>query len=123
MDKQIEVMKKAVELSKTGFEGLEHIYNKTLEGQFEETAILFKDVFHAFTEIDKAIKPIIPELSKNEIEPLTVSLIEGFKIMLATYEKEENMRPLEIIQYTLMPRYKKWQAKLERILLNICHPN
>ncbi|MGF7184415.1 hypothetical protein GGQ84_000498 [Desulfitispora alkaliphila] len=114
MEKQTEVMTKAIELSRTGLEGLEHIHKKTIEGQFEETAILFKDVFHAFTEVEQAIKPIIPELDENEIEPLTASLIEGFKLMLAAYEKEENMRPVEVMQFTLLPRYKKWQAELEK---------
>lgn len=113
MDNHIEIMQKVTELSKTGLEALEHIQKRTMEGHFEETAPMFKDVFNSFTEIEKAIQPILPAIENNELNALTASLLEGFKLMLGAYKKEENMRPLEVMQFTLLPRYKKWQEELE----------
>jgi hypothetical protein len=36
--------------------------------------------------------------------------------MTNAYEKRDNVRPLEIMQLTLLPRYKKWQEGLRERL-------
>lgn len=117
MEKQVEVIKRILELSQTGLEGLEYIKKRAMSGHFEETVDLFKDVFQSFNQINKAIQSLPPELENNDtITSLSASLIEGFKLMLAAYKKEGNIRPLEVLQFTLIPCYQKWQSEIDKKL-------
>ncbi len=111
---EIEVMQRIIELSRTGLEAMEHIQNKIIQGHLETTITLFEDVFNAYIEIERAIKPILPKIESNDLENATALLQEGFKLMLAAYEKEKDMRPIEIMETIFLPRYKNWQESLEK---------
>ena len=34
------------------------------------------------------------------------------RLMLAAYEGEKDVRPIEILQFSLLPRYRSWQEAL-----------
>lgn len=116
MEKHLDMIKKINELSQTGLEGLEHIHSKAKEGKFETTIYLFQDVFNSFREIDQTMQEALPPGNNTSIQQITASLLKGFQTLLAAYNKEENMRPLEILQFTLLPYYRKWQEEIQKHL-------
>jgi len=116
MEKKMDVMKRIVELSETTLEGLEHVRRRTMEGHFEETAVLFTDVVSSFYEMEKALLPYMEEFKETGLEQKAGEVIQGMKLMLAAYEKEKEARPLEILQFTLLPRYRAWQEELRAAL-------
>jgi RNA binding exosome subunit len=116
MDKYVEVMRHVIELSETVDGGLEHIKRRINEGYFEDTIQLFTDVVEAFSHIEKSIQPLLPHLPQNNLDSLTISLHESFEYAVSAYEKGEGGKVLEIIQFNLLPMYKKWQTVLEATL-------
>jgi hypothetical protein len=112
-----ELARQIAELVDTAFEGLEHVHRQNMEGKFEQTIPLFTDVIEAFTEIEKILA--LNGLLDNPGDALTSStqsLKDAFDWMTKAYEKRDNVRPLEIMQLTLLPRYKKWQEGLRERL-------
>jgi RNA binding exosome subunit len=116
MDKHIETMKRIVELSDTILEGLEHIKSEVNEGRLGNTVELMKDVTEAFFQIEQSISPFLSELPTNGIENLTESLKTGMEYVVRAYEVEKGDQVFEILQFTLLPVYKKWKNELDRTL-------
>jgi hypothetical protein len=116
MDKNMEIIRQANELSMTVLEGLEHSKTRINEGYFEESIQLFTDVVEAFSHIEKSIQPLLPHLPQNNLDSLTISLHESIEYTVSAYEKGEGGKVLEIIQFNLLPMYKKWQSELEATL-------
>ena len=116
MEKNNDVFVRILELCQTGLEGLEHIHKKTMEGQFEETAPLFRDVFSSFREIDNTLQTTLPQEKRNLLLPFTLSVVKAFKVMMEAYKQEQNIKPLEVLQFTLLPYYRKWVEEIEACL-------
>ena len=114
---EIEVLRRSMELSRTGLEAMEHLHHTIIEGKLEQTATLFKDVFQAYVEIEQATRAVLPQIEGDELKGLSANLQEAFKLMLAAYEGEEGVRPLEVMESTLLPRYKSWQEELETVFI------
>ena len=111
-----EVMNRILELSDTTLEGLEHIKQRTMEGYFEQTTELFTDVMSAFHQMEKALEPLLDELETGELKPRTEELVQAMRLMLAAYEGEQDVKPVEILQFSLLPRYRSWQEALREAM-------
>ena len=107
-----EIMNRILELSDTTLEGLEHIKQRTLEGYFEQTTELFTDVMSAFHQMETALEPLLDDLETGELKAKTEELVQAMRLLLAAYEGEKDVRPIEILQFSLLPRYRSWQEAL-----------
>ena len=114
MNKYIDVMKRTTELAETCLKGLEHVKSKLNEGEFDSTMMMFHDSANAFYQMHKSIQPVLKELPDNELESLSASLRDTIELDVSTYEQGDRGKVLEILQFTLLPQYKKWQAELNR---------
>ena len=107
-----EIMNRILELSDTTLEGLEHIKQRTMEGYFEQTTELFTDVMSAFHQMETALEPLLDDLETGELKAKTEELVQAMRLLLAAYEGEKDVRPIEILQFSLLPRYRSWQEAL-----------
>ena len=78
---------------------------------------LFTDVIEAFTEIEKilALNGLLDN-PEDALASSTQSLKDGFDWMTKAYEQRDNINPLDTMDLTLLPRYKKWQEDLHECL-------
>ena len=110
-----DVAQKLLELSKTGLEGLEYVRDQMGLGKYEQSMSVFTDVVYAFTEIEDVLRSTYqPEQDTNGLLSATDSLKDGFDWMVKAYEERGRLQ--EILQLTLMVRYKAWQKELEQSL-------
>lgn len=116
MEKYFDVIKRILELTDTCLEGLEYIELKLSEGKYSKSIPLLEDILNGFNEIQKAMEPILLELPENLIELLTDYLTDMFEFLIFTYEKDEMNKALEILNFKLLPGYKRWQEELEKTL-------
>jgi len=114
MNKYIGIMKRTTELADTCLKGLEHIRSKLNQGEFNSTLMMFHDSANAFHQMQKSIQTVLKELPDNELELLSDSLRDTIELVVSTYEQEDRGKVLEILQFTLLPQYKKWQDELNR---------
>ena len=112
-----DIMKRTVELAETGLEGLEQIKIDLKEGKYEQTVTLLQDTLNAFCSIEKAIQPMMPNLLPNELAQLSDQLTKAYQLMTSAYEQRAYNELEEIMQYNLLPSYKKWHAEIDRSLL------
>lgn len=112
-----DVIKRIVELAETGLEGLKQIELDLKEGKYEQSVTLLQDTINAFYSIEKAIKPMTPNLLPNELTPLSQQLTESYQLIISAYEQRAYTKAQEIMQYNLLPSYKKWHAELDSSLL------
>jgi hypothetical protein len=116
IEKYLDVMKRMVELSETCLEGMEHIKLQLNEGRFEDSIRLMTDVVEAYHRMEKSLQDFLSQLSPNRIEELSNPLRRAFEYVVSAYEEGEGAKALEIIQFNLLPSYKKWKGELERSL-------
>ncbi len=116
MDEKIEIMKRILELAETTLEGLEHVSRRVQEGYFQDTTELFTDVVASIHEMEKALQPFLPELEENDLEKKNKELLQALRFLLAAYEGDQDVRPVEVLQFTLLPRYRAWQEELRGAL-------
>ncbi len=115
--KQYDVIKRIVELAETGLEALQHIDLKLKSGELKQTITLMNDLVNAFYTIEKAVRPMLPDLLENKLEVLAEELKNAFDDMVSAYESGEINRANEVMQFKLMPGYKKWQAEIDRVFM------
>ena len=116
MEMNLDVMKSILELSETTLEGLEHVRKRAMEGHFEKTAGLFTDIVESFHRMEAALQPYQTELKESGLEARTGEVVQAMKLMLAAYEGDKDVRPVEILQFSLLPRYRAWQEALRDAL-------
>jgi hypothetical protein len=116
MEKQINVMKRTLELSETMGEALEYIKAQVNEGQVESTIQLANDTMAAFASIVQSIRGFLDELPPNQIEAHTDMLVKGFDVLTTAYEQRQNGKALEVLQFNVLPAYKKWNSELVQYL-------
>ena len=109
-----DLAERLLELSETGLEGLEYVKEKNKHGNYEQAMSVFTDVIHAFSEIENVLDTNQPEECSDDLTSATESLRDGFNWMVNAYESQEQGGILEIMQLTLLPRYKSWQEELEK---------
>ena len=74
------------------------------------------DATTAFTEIEEALQPILPELPENNIPEKTDKLRSALAVMVSEYEKSKGLRGREIFQFNLEPAFENWRTELEEVL-------
>ena len=111
-----DLAKRLLELAETGLEGLEYVKKQNGQGNFEQAMSVFIDVLHSFSEIENVLNMNQPEEGYADLASATESLRDGFNWMVKAYESQEQSGTLEIMQLTLIPRYKSWQEELEKSL-------
>jgi hypothetical protein len=116
MSKKVDIFKTILTLAETTVEGVGHIYERTMEGHFEETAEIFTDVADAFHEIRMALLAYLPAYRGSDLEKITSEVTEGMKLMLAAFEGEHDVRPMVVLQFSLVPGFKKWHIALQEVL-------
>ncbi|MTI84229.1 MAG: hypothetical protein FH756_10030 [Firmicutes bacterium] len=115
MDQQYnEIMRLSADLAERCREGLEQIKAKLNEGGLEDTMAYFNHIANSFYNILESIQPLLGELSPNELEFRSKSLHEAFGAAVKAYEAKDRDHVLEVMQFTLIPAYNKWQGELER---------
>jgi hypothetical protein len=113
MEKHIDVMKRILELTETMEEGLTHIRNQVNEGYFEASVPLVQDVIAAFASIEKSILDI-NNLPQAEFDEVFQNLRQGFNVLTEAYEQGSGGKSLEVLQFNVLPIFKKWKAALEK---------
>ena len=113
---QMDIVRRVLSVSETGLEGLEHIHERAREGDLSATNSLFQDVVYGVYEIQKSLNVLDPDAKSDDLGELTESLMEALNLMVSAYENEEAFGTLGFMQFTLIPRYRKWKDELDRTL-------
>ena len=101
-----DLAKRLLELAETGLEGLEYVKEQNGKSNFEQAMSVFTDVIHSFSEIENVLNTNQPEEDDAHLATATESLRDGFNWMVKSYENQEQGGTLEVMQLTLIPRYK-----------------
>ncbi len=120
MENNVDVYRNMLDLAETTLEGLEHINTLIIEGRFEETVVLYTDVTSSVHEMKKALLAIWPDFDERELGIKSEKVIEAMKMMLAAYEGERDARPMEIMQFSLLPAYRRFYKTLQQELGEQC---
>ena len=123
VDEKVDIYMRLLELAETTLEGIEHIYDRTMYGCFEDTSGLFTDVADSFHEIKKALLAYMPEYAENELDKISDEVIEGMKMLLLAYEGDQDVRPMVVLQFALLPAFRRWHVELQENLGQICAPS
>jgi RNA binding exosome subunit len=114
MEKYIDVMKQSTELLKTALEGLQHIQTLLSEGKFEDSIFLFENTVQAFSTIENSLKGFPDDILTEDIQTITNNVRNAFEIVVSSYETKNYAKVQEVLQFTLIPRYKNWEHELEK---------
>jgi hypothetical protein len=120
LDHRIEIYFSMLALAETAYEGLEHIHLRTMQGHFEDTAELFTDVADSFHELHRALSGFLPDYGESELEKQTAAVTESMKLMLAGYEDDKEIRPMVVLQFSLLPGFRRWFGGLQEALGSFC---
>ena len=120
MSKKVDIFKTILNLAETTIVGVEYIFERTMEGRFDETTEIFTDVADSFHEMRMALLAYLPTYKSSELERITGEVTEGMKLMLAAYEGEHDVRPMVVLQFSLVPGFKKWHLALQEALGTVC---
>ncbi|OEH92205.1 hypothetical protein [Bacillus solimangrovi] len=109
MEKNIKVMNKITELLETCEIGLKHIQHQYQQMRYEESMMLFHDVIHAFATIENSYNNLnVKEEIKSSNE-----LRKAFDLIVNFYEENDYAQLQQVMQFTLLPSFKRWRAELE----------
>ncbi len=117
MEKRIDRMRKIIELVETCLEGLEHAKSKMNEGDFENGVIMLHNVVDGYYQAELLLQPLYKDLPSNQLEPLDQALRNSLELVTSAYEQGERVKAMELMQFSVVPNFKKWQAELNRCLL------
>lgn len=115
-EKKSEIHRMIIDLSETTAEGLEHINSLTMKGYFEDTAEIFTDVTNSFHETERALIATMENYEESSLKAAGSKVTEAMQLMLLAYEGDSKARPMEIIQFTLLPAYRRWQKEMHETL-------
>jgi hypothetical protein len=119
MEKYMDIMQRTVELSESCLEGIHHIEKRLLEGQYEGTVFMLRDVLEAYYQLEKSTEIFVDSLPTNKLETLTDKLRVVFEKTVKGYEDDNYDSALKLIQTKLLPAYLKWQKELGRCTRSI----
>src|SRR5690625_1546206 len=115
MEKYISVMKQSIELLNTVQEGLEHVQALLKEGKFEESIPLFGDIVLGFSTTERTVVRLPEEILYEEVKTFTIKVRKALDLVVGTYETKNYYKMQEILQFTLLPRFKRWKDLLEEM--------
>lgn len=113
MEKHIEVMKKSLDLSETILEGLQHIQKLLNAGKSEQSIFMFEDTLQAYATIGKTIGVAVKEIKNDSIPAKQAEFSKAVDLGVTAYENKNYSKVLEILQFTLIPRFKRLKKELE----------
>ncbi len=116
MEKYLDIIRRTRELADTCLLGLEHAKTCINEGCFEDGIIMLHDVVYGYYQMEKALVPVLANLPDTKVRPLSEALGNALDILVSVQERGENAKALELIQFSVVPAYKKWRAELNRCL-------
>ncbi|WP_339213811.1 hypothetical protein [Ornithinibacillus sp. FSL M8-0202] len=114
MDKHIDVMKQSLELQDTLMEGLKHIQIQINEGKYEDSILLFEEAVRAYSMIEKSLKGLPEGVLSDENIKLAEKVKVTIELVVSAYESYSYGKVQEILQFTLIPSFKKWKSELEK---------
>lgn len=117
MDKHIDIMRRIIELLETCLEGLEHAKSKMNEGDFENGIIMLHNMVDGYYQAELFLQPLMKDLPDNQIPRLDEDLRNSFELVTSAYEHGDSAKAMELMQFGVLPNFKKWQAELNRCLL------
>ena len=120
MDEKINVYQTMLKLAQTTLEGVEYIQERTLMGCFGDTAALFTDVADSLHEMKKALTCYYPDYEESALSLLEKDVISGMQMMLLAYEGDKEVRPLVVLQFSLVPGFRRWHDALQDELHSLC---
>lgn len=107
-------MKKSLELTETILEGLQNIQRLLNEGKHEQSVFMFEDVLQAFATIGGTIAPALKELNNESISLQQAEFSQAADLVVTGYEEKNYTKVQEILQFTIIPRFKKLKEELEQ---------
>ena len=116
MHENIDVIYNIVPLLSTIGEALEYTNQLLSQLQYEEALTLLEDVVVGVVSIASAIKPMQPELSKNEIESLGGILALKMSQVVGSYEMGREADLERQIGQALIVAFENWREEIERVL-------
>ncbi|TFJ94293.1 hypothetical protein [Lentibacillus salicampi] len=114
MEKYSDVMKQSSALLETVDEGLQHMQTLLKHGKYEATISLFEDIVQAFSTIEKSVLNLPEELLTDDIQSLTGKVRNALDSVVDAYEANRYGSVRELLQFTLLPVYRKWAKELNR---------
>ncbi len=120
MEDYLDIYKNILELSGTALEGVEHIHERAIMGYFGETAALFTDVADSFHEMKKALTCCLPDYAESELNRVAKDVVRGMQLLLTAYEGDKEVRPLVVLQFSLVPGFRRWHEALQKELNTLC---
>jgi hypothetical protein len=112
MEKYNDVLKKSTELLETVQEGLLYTLKRLNEGHFEDTIYLFEDAVEAFSVIERSLNVIPKDILNEDVTELTAKVKNAIELIVSAYELKDDAKVKEILQFSLIPRCKKWNEAL-----------
>lgn len=112
MEKYINVMQQATELTETMVEGLKHIQKLLGTGKFEESVILLENVVASFASVEQSIVPVKAKLDNHAIDAKSERVKEALNLILDACETSNYGKVQEMMQFTLIPQVQKWQKEI-----------
>jgi ribosomal protein S1 len=113
MENYIDLMKQVSELSDSALEGLEHVKQMLNAGNIKSALILSRDFTQAFYQMEKTCGLISKNQLSDELRNQTISLRESINVLVSAFEVSQYSRAQEVIQFNVLPAYKKWQSLLQ----------
>lgn len=114
MDQYIEVLHELFALEETVKGAIDHLYQQTMEGHFQETAWLFTDIVIAFQEIKNSLVPVLPKLENNQLAEAMSQLFDSLEILSHLYHGCSQSEALAAVENILLPRHQQWQTALKK---------
>ncbi|RYG71675.1 hypothetical protein EU245_13265 [Lentibacillus lipolyticus] len=114
MEKYIDVMKETTVLLETVQEGLAHIQALLKQGKGEASITLFSNVVQAFSSMEQSVFQLPEELQPEEIMTRTEKVRHALDTTVEAYEAKEYVRVLEVMQFTLLPAFNRWNEALDQ---------
>lgn len=114
MEKHIEVMKKSLQLSGTMLAALQHIQKLLNEGKSEQAIFLFEDVLQGYATVERTISPVVKDLNNESIALKQVDFGQATELVVTAFEEKNYAKVQEVLQFTLIPGFKKLVGELEQ---------
>ncbi|SFQ11323.1 hypothetical protein [Salibacterium halotolerans] len=122
MEDQLPVIKQILPLTETMGESLQHIQELLHDGRFEAAMPLFDDLVQAYSSIERALQPFFEEWEETEdLESQTALMKNSLDAVVSALEKNEYEHVKEIMQFTLLPQWKKWHQLMESRFQRFLH--
>jgi hypothetical protein len=113
MEKYKEVMEKALELTGTMREGLDHILASAESGELNHSLHVFNNVLESYVSISSNISLFLDKLPSNKVEEYMDAIQLGFQSLANAYEQGKNDKVIAAIQSTLQPAIHAWYQEMD----------